>query len=199
MTQILREVTGKLLESTSGMAIQPVCSRLTSPNSNRYCLLFRPALHGLQGMTSQEDTVQLDGLDWDQFLCIGLADAGEVSAGPEYARGSRMVNKMQDAGKQVPGPKQVLQMCGRLCNIDINSMDDTQDPEGKQEACICKRLQGWTSGKVWFCRVTFWTHNIVFANTPFIYLLPTCQLFWIPHSRLREKDGEEVLTVAHGQ
>lgn len=145
--------------------------------------------------------MQLDGLDWDQFLCIGLEDEGEVDANPEYARGSRVVTKMRDAGKQVSGPKQVLQLSGRLCNIDIKPMDGMQDPWGKQEACKCERLQGWTSGKVHFCRVTFWTHNIVFANTPFKNLLPTCQLFWIPHSRLREreKDSEEQLTVAHGQ
>lgn len=102
-------------------------------------MLFRPALPRLQEIISQEDTVQLDGLDWDQFLCIGLADGGEGDAGLEYARGSRVVNKMQDdAGKQVPGLKQALQLCQRLCNININPMDIMQDPWGKQEACKCQ-------------------------------------------------------------
>jgi hypothetical protein len=112
---------------------------LPAPIQTGIVCYFSPLFPGYKELISQEDTVQLDGLDWDRFLCIGLADGGEGDAGLEYARGSRVVNKMQDdAGKQVPGLKQALQLCQRLCNININPMDVMQDPWVKQEACKCQ-------------------------------------------------------------
>ena len=90
-------------------------------------------------------------------------------------------------------------MGGRVCEIDINVMDAMQDPPGKQETCISERLRGSTSEKGQFYVTTSRTHDVVFPNTPFVNLLPTCQLFWIPKLRIGEKDGEEMLTIGHGR
>lgn len=72
------------------------------------------------------DLVQLHGLGGEHLLYIGLADGRKVDAGPEYARGLRVIDKLQDVGEQVPGLKQVMQVGGRACEIDINPMDVSQ-------------------------------------------------------------------------
>ncbi|KAH8089833.1 hypothetical protein HD553DRAFT_321872 [Filobasidium floriforme] len=96
--------------------------------------------------------------------------------------------------EELPGKKNKMTLRpdhkSLMASIGINLCIGLEDEDswGKQEACKWKRRQGWTLGEVQFCRVPFWTHNIVSANAPFMNLLPICQLFWIPHSRLREKD-----------
>jgi hypothetical protein len=126
---------------------------------------FGPLFLGRKTITSQEDVVQLRGIKWEHLLEIGLTDGRKVDAGPEYARGLRVIDEMRDVGKQVPGLKQVVQMHGRLYEININPMDVMQDLPGKQEACICERLWGLTLEKVQFCRGTLQTHDVIFLPT----------------------------------
>jgi hypothetical protein len=78
---------------------------------NRYC---------------SSDVVELCDADWEHVLYIGLADGRKVDAGPEYARGLRVIDKLRDVGEQVPGLKQVVQVGGRACEIDIDPMDVPQ-------------------------------------------------------------------------
>lgn len=67
-------------------------------------------------------------------LYIGLADGRKVDGGPEYVRGSRVIDEMRDVGQQVPGLKQVLQKRRNLCEIDINPMGASQRKRKQPEA-----------------------------------------------------------------